>query len=73
MEIEKAIGTEGKVKLALVGGKLAITGAYDGQGADVTLTIAVEPEYFVDELAKIIPGQVDDAVFAVLKTMLKAV
>lgn len=65
------LGHEGLYNLELVGGKLKVTVGYDGAGLDAGVFVAVEPEYFIDKLAELIPGKVDDAVFAMLKGALK--
>lgn len=57
----------GELKLKLEGGKLIVM--LDTKGVDVS--VALEADYFIDKLAEVIPGQVDDAIFAVLKGALK--
>lgn len=73
MELDKKIGAEGDVKLAVQNGKLIITAAYEGASGEVTLAVAEDIGYFLDKLAALIPGTVDDAVIAVIKEALKAI
>lgn len=70
--IEKQLSPEAKAKVEIVDGKISLSADLDTQGMDATLKVSVDAEYFIDELAKKIPGQIDDAIFAVLKSALKA-
>ena len=70
--IAKDLGAEGKVKLVIEGGKLKLIAEYDSKGLDGVVTMAVDSDYFIDELAAKIPGQLDNALLAVLKTALKS-
>lgn len=54
--MEKALGAEAKFTMKIVSGKLELTLDYDGKGVDGQLKIVVEPDYFIDELGKVIPG-----------------
>lgn len=67
------IGPEVQYDLELVDGKLKVSVGYDGSGVDAGVYVTVEPEYFIDKLAAVIPGKLDDAVFAMLKGALKGV
>lgn len=67
----KELGAEGKVKLVVEGGKLKLVVEYDSKGMDGSVSMSVDSDYFIDELAAKIPGQIDDAIFAVLKSALK--
>jgi hypothetical protein len=69
---EGKIGSDGKYDLELVEGKLKLTVAYDAGGVEAGVSVALNPDYFLDKLAAVIPGQVDDAVIALLKAALKA-
>lgn len=72
MEIlNKQISPEAKALVEITEGKLKLSAALDTSGVDANVAVAVEVDYFIDELAKKIPGQIDDAIFAVLKTALK--
>lgn len=70
--ISKDLGAEGKVKLVLEQGKVKLVAEYDSKGLDGKVEMAVDSDYFIDELAAKIPGQLDDAIFAVLKQALKS-
>ncbi len=67
----KDLGAEGKVKVVVEGGKLKLVVDYDSKGLDGKVELAVDSDYLIDELAKKIPGQIDDAIFAILKASLK--
>lgn len=73
--MEKTIAeiTKGEVVLdvKLVTGKLVITTKYDGKGANAGVYLELEADYFLDKLAAAIPGQMDDAVIAMIKGLLK--
>lgn len=72
MEIlNKQISPESKALVEIKDGKLQLSAVLDTGGVDANVAVAVEVDYFIDELAKKIPGQIDDAIFAVLKTALK--
>lgn len=72
MEIlNKQISPEAKALVEIKEGKLQLSAVLDTGGVDANVAVAVEFDYFIDELAKKIPGQIDDAIFAVLKTALK--
>lgn len=72
MEIlNKQISPESKALVEITEGKLQLSAVLDTGGVDANVAVAVEVDYFIDELAKKIPGQIDDAIFAVLKTALK--
>jgi hypothetical protein len=72
MEIlNKQISPEAKALVEIKEGKLQLSAVLDTGGVDANVAVAVEVDYFIDELAKKIPGQIDDAIFAVLKTALK--
>jgi len=72
MEIlNKQISPEAKALVEIKDGKLQLSAVLDTGGVDANVAVAVEVDYFIDELAKKIPGQIDDAIFAVLKTALK--
>lgn len=55
--MEKQIGKEGKFKLEVVAGQLVITFGYQGAGLGADLVGKVDADYFLDELAKLIPGE----------------
>jgi hypothetical protein len=73
--MEKAIGAEAKLKLELVDGKLMISLVYDGKGVDGQVGISVDSDYFIDQLAGLIPGDsvIEATALAALKLGLKNV
>lgn len=68
----KDVGPEAKVKVVVSGGKLSLVALLDTKGVDANVSVSVDSDYFLDELAKKIPGQVDDAVINILKIALKS-
>lgn len=61
------LGPEAKYSVDLSDGKIKISVSYDGVDADASATVAIEAGLLIDRLAALIPGTVDDAIFAVLK------
>lgn len=70
--IDKSLGPEAKVKVVVEKGKLALVAKLDTVGFDADVVLAVDSDYFLDELAAKIPGGIDDAVIGVLKVALKS-
>ncbi len=70
--INKQLTPEASVKVVIAEGKIALVALLDTKGMDVSLSAAVDSDYFFDELAKKIPGTIDDAVFALLKGAVKS-
>jgi len=68
--VNQPVGGEGDVKVVLEGGKLKLVVGYDGKGVDGSLSVALDPKYFVDKLKAAIPGQIDDMLFDALLAML---
>lgn len=69
--VEYDFGKEGGFDLEFKDGKLRVVVAYEGKGADAGVYVDINPEYFLDKLAKAIPGNIDDMVIAALKGALK--
>ena len=61
------IGPEAKYDVKIVDGKIVMAVKYDGAEADAELLVKIEAGMFVDKLAAAIPGQIDNAILAVLK------
>lgn len=70
--INKQISPEAKGKVEIKEGKIQLSAVLDTGGVDANLSISVDADFFIDALAAKIPGQIDDAIFAVLKTAIKA-
>ena len=66
------IGSEADYSLSLEGGKLKLEIIYAGGAADAGISLSLNPDYLLDKLAAVIPGEIDDAVFAIIKGALKA-
>lgn len=69
--INKQISPEAIAKVEIVAGKIQLSAVLDTGGVDANVSVSVDADYFIDALAAKIPGQIDDAIFAVLKTALK--
>lgn len=74
MEIfKKEIGSEAHVTGEITGGNIVITAKLDTAGVGATATAIISGDYFFDKLAEAIPGQIDDAVIALLKQAVKSI
>jgi len=71
--VEKELGAETNLKLDIVAGEIVITIAHQSAAAKGDLKVAVDAGYFLDKLAEKIPGTIDDAILAIMKSALKAV
>lgn len=69
---QKDLGGDGSLDLKLVGGDLVLVVSHASKGADANLQVKVRSDYFIDKLAAVIPGAVDDAILQVLKAALKS-
>lgn len=61
------LGPEATYDVKLVEGKLVIAAKYDGAETDAELKVAIDAGLFMDKLAALIPGTIDDAIIAVIK------
>lgn len=68
--LDKQIGAEAHVKVAFSKGKISLVGSDEMKGVGVHLGVDVSADYFLDQLAAAIPGQIDDAIIGVLKAAL---
>lgn len=71
--INKPIGSEGNFDLAFTGGKVILTVKHTHASGEVSILVSEDAGYFLDKLAAKIPGTVDDAIFAVLKSAIQSV
>ena len=71
--VNEKLGSEGGVELAVQDGKIVLTAKDTHASGEVALSVSEDIGYFLDKLAALIPGKVDDAIFEVLKGALKAV
>lgn len=69
--VDKQIGAEAKVKMSVSGGKLMLTASDEMKGMGIDVSVSVDTDYFLDELAKLIPGTFDDMVIGLAKSALK--
>lgn len=72
MEKELSQGKEHEIDLEIKDGKLAVIAKHEGSGGGADLKVYVKIDYLFDKIAEKIPGQVDDAIFALIKQGLKA-
>lgn len=73
MDIAKIEQGELKAEVKFVKGEIVAIAALDAKGIKSELKVAIPTDYFLDELAKAIPGTIDDSLIAVIKMALKAV
>lgn len=72
MEKDIALGPEGQLALKLEDGKLVIEVKHVHASGEVSVVAKEDAGYFMDKLAALIPGQLDDAIIALIKGALKA-
>jgi hypothetical protein len=70
--VELEISKETELDLEIKDGKMRFSFGYDGKGLDGGVYLDLDPEYFMDKLAALIPGEIDDALLGMLKVALKA-
>jgi len=70
--VNEPIGKEASVKVELTAGKIVVSGQLGTSGVDGSVNFIVDGDYFFDLLASKIPGQIDDAVIAFIKSAIKA-
>lgn len=72
--MEKLIGSEAKLKLEGVNGKLKISLEYDGKLVDGGAFLVTDSDLLIDELGKLIPGDsvLEQGAIAALKMGVKA-
>lgn len=66
--LEKQISPEAKASVVISGGKLSLSAVLDTEGVGASVSVSIDTGYFFDELAKKIPGTLDDAILGMLKT-----
>lgn len=72
MEKDIQLSKELELKMELKDGKIQLSAVYSGDQAGAQMGVTLDPALFIDHLAALIPGKVDDALFEVLKAALKA-
>jgi hypothetical protein len=70
--LDKELGAETDLQLKLVDGVLKVGVVYMGKGVGATVSVDVSSDYFLDKLAALIPGKLDDSIIGILKMALKA-
>jgi len=68
---EGPLGSEGSYEIDLIEGDLVVKVSHDSGGASAGIELKIKAEYFLDKLAKKIPGEIDDAIFAIIKSAIK--
>ena len=71
MEKEIELGKELDLALKVEDGKVKIVLSADTKGLGAEVSVSLSAEYFGQKLADAIPGQVDDAVIALIVAALK--
>lgn len=71
--IDGKLGEVGSYELDLVQGKLVFKAALSAQGIASSLSVYLDSELFINKLAELIPGKVDDVIFMLLKQALKQI
>lgn len=66
-EVNKELSSETKLAMKFEDKKIKLVVSYEGKGAGAEVAVFADAEYFLDLLAEAIPGQIDDAVIAMLK------
>ena len=69
--VKTQLGKETDLEVKLDGGNLVLSLNYHGLGGGATVSVSVAPDYFLDKLAVLIPGKLDDKLIAFLKLALK--
>ncbi len=69
--VNAEISGESDFDLKFEDGKIKFLVSYDGKGANGGVYIDVEPDYFLDKLKVMIPGELDDKLIDMLKVALK--
>lgn len=73
MEKQIELSKELKLEIDVKEGKLLVMLAQEGAQGGAKLEGHISIDMLIDKLAEKIPGQIDDAIFAVLKQALKLV
>ena len=60
MEKVIALGSEGKIDIQLVGGKVVLTMTDVHASGSVSLSVSEDAKYFLEKLKVLIPGTIDD-------------
>lgn len=71
MEKDIALGTEGQLALKLEAGMLIMEAKHVHASGEAAVVLKEDVGYFLDKIAALIPGQWDDAAFALVKQALK--
>lgn len=70
--VKGVLGTEGSYELKFEGGKVVLSLVHKHASGDIGLVVKEDAEYFIDQLAKAIPGTFDDKLLELLKGAVKA-
>lgn len=71
--VDKELGPEAGAKVEISGGKIILSVDLASAGLGGGLKLSLDSDYFLDALAAKIPGSIDDAIIAVLKSALKSI
>lgn len=71
--VDQQIGKSGELDLKIEGGKLVLSFGWQEGAVGANVSAQADPDYFIDKLAALIPGSVDDAIFGIIKGALKSI
>lgn len=72
MEKEIAFGSEGSVDFKFSAGRLVVEVKHSHASGEAMIVVSEDVSYFIDKLAAAIPGTMDDAILALIKSAIKA-
>ena len=72
MEVAHVEKGDVKASVKIESGKVIVSSSLGSKGVEGSIALSFDAGYFIDELAKAIPGTVDDAILAVVKAALLA-
>ena len=70
--VSMPVGPETELELKLIDGKIVLGIEYNGADGFGSIEVGIKPAVFLDKLANMIPGQMDDVVINALKVALGA-
>lgn len=68
--IELLSNKELKSKVEIVGSKVKLSVMLDSKGVDAELAVMLEGAYFLDKLKDVIPGEIDNIIIDLVKSVL---
>lgn len=68
---EKELSSETDLKVEIIAGDVHLSVEHASKGVGASLGVKISTDYFLDKLAAAIPGEIDDAVIAMIKAAAK--